>query len=55
MKKYLFVVSLVSGLTFTCVGEGYNTDDALMDACMSLNDSDYPEDSIADIELEGLA
>lgn len=54
MRKYLFVVALCSGLTFTQVGEGYNADDALMDACMALADSDYPQDEIMDINLEGV-
>ena len=54
MKKYLFVVTLISGMTFTQAGEGYNVDEALMDACWHLADSEYPEDSINDIELEGL-
>lgn len=52
MIKYIFVVTLISGLTFTQAGEGYNVDAALMDACAQLQDSDYPEDEILDIELE---
>ena len=39
MKKYLFVVTLISGMTFTQAGEGYNVDEALMDACWHLADS----------------
>lgn len=54
MKKYIFVVALCSGLTFTQVGEGYNENEALMDACMALADSDYPQDEIMDISLEGV-
>ena len=52
MKKYIFVVALVSGLTFTQSGEGYNADDALLDACLNLSNEDYPEDDIASIDLE---
>ena len=52
MIKYIFVVTLISGLTFTQAGEGYNVDAALMDACAQLHDSDYPEEDILDIELE---
>lgn len=55
MKKYIFVVALCSGLTFTQTGEGYNESEALMDACMALADSEYPQDEIMDINLEGMA
>ena len=54
MKKYLFKVLLVTGVTFTQVGEGYNVDEALMDACVGLANSEYPQDDIADINLSSV-
>jgi hypothetical protein len=51
MKKYLFKVLLVTGATFTQVGEGYDMDEALMDACVGLANSEYPQDDIEDICL----
>ena len=51
MKKYLFKVLLVTGVTFTQVGEGYDVDSALMDACVNLSNSQYPQDDIVDICL----
>ena len=51
MKKYLFKVLLVTGVTFTQTGEGYNVDEALMDACVNLANSEYPQDDIEDICL----
>ena len=54
MKKYIFVVALISGLTFTQSGEGYNESDALLDACLHLSDSAYPEDDIVSIDLENV-
>jgi len=51
MKKYFFKVLLVTGVTFTQVGEGYNVDEALVDACVSLANSEYPQDDIADISI----
>ena len=52
MKKYIFLVTLITGLSFTCEGEGYNKDAALMDACEHLADSgEYPEDEIENVQL----
>lgn len=51
-KKFLFVVTLVTGATLLQMGEGRNIDCALMDACEKLAMSgEYPEDDIADVEL----
>jgi hypothetical protein len=54
MKKYFFKVLLVTGVTFTQVGEGYNVDEALMYACISLANSEYPQEDIADINLSSV-
>ena len=51
MKKYFFNVLLVTGVTFTQVGEGYDVDSALMDACVNLSNSQYPQDDIVDVSL----
>lgn len=48
----MFLVTLATGLTFTCEGEGYTKDSALMDACERLAISgEYPEDDIESINL----
>ena len=54
MKKYFFKVLLVTGVTFTQVGEGYNVDEALMDACVNLSNSQYPQDDIVEINLSSV-
>lgn len=54
MKKYIFKVLLVTGVAFTQTGEGYDMDSALMDACVSLANSEYPQDDIVDISLSGI-
>lgn len=54
MKKYFFKVLLVTGVTFTQVGEGYDIDSALMDACVNLSNSEYPQDDIVDINLSSV-
>lgn len=51
MKKYLCIVTLLTGFTFTQHCEGRNKDDAMLDACWKLADSDYPEDMIADVDV----
>ena len=52
MKKFLFVVTLTTGFSFTCSGEGQSKDIALMDACEQLAKSgDYPEDEVESIDL----
>lgn len=51
MKKFIFVVALVSGLTFETSGVGYNVNEALMDACDQLAKCDWPEDDIEDVEF----
>ena len=50
MKKYWFIVTLISGVTFTQMGEGESRHAALMDACISLNASGVPEDDVINIE-----
>ena len=49
MKKYWFIVTLISGVTFTQMGEGSTKHAALMDACISLNALGIPEDDVIDI------
>ena len=51
MKAFLFKVTLISGIVFTCSGIGRNVNDAMMDACAYLASTDYPEDDIEDVEL----
>ena len=51
MKTFLFKVTLVTGMAFTCSGIGTNVDNAMMDACDYLASTDYPEDDIVDVEL----
>lgn len=51
MKAFLFKVTLVSGVVFSCSGIGYNVDQAMMDACDYLASTDYPQDDIVDVEL----
>lgn len=52
MKKFIFIVTLISGTTFTQAGEGYNVSEALMDACDVLaRTGNYPEEDIDDINL----
>lgn len=52
MKAFLFKVTLVSGIAFSCTGIGYDVDQALMDACDTLaKTGEFPEMDIKDIEL----
>lgn len=52
MKKYIFKVLVVGGITFLCNGFGNNIDDALMDACDQLAKAgEYPELDIEDVRL----
>lgn len=51
MKKYWFIVTLISGVTFTQMGEGENHHAALMDACINLSLNGVPEDDVVDINL----
>ena len=51
MKAFIFKVTLVTGIAFTCSGIGTNVDNAMMDACDYLASTDYPQDDIADVEL----
>ena len=56
MKKYIFIVTLITGVTFTQEGRGYNMDSALMDACEHLAaDGNYPEDEIFDVNFDHMA
>ena len=51
MKAFLFKVTLVTGLVIVCNGIGRNVNDAMLDACMYLSQTDYPEDDIENVEL----
>ena len=51
MKAFIFKVTLVTGIAFTCSGIGYDKDQAMMDACDYLASTDYPQDDIVDVEL----
>jgi hypothetical protein len=51
MKAFIFKVTLITGVAFTCSGIGYYKDQAMMDACDYLASTDYPEDDILDVEL----
>lgn len=50
MKKYWFIFTLVTGATFTQVGEGYSRDVALMDACEIATLNGVNEDEVIDIK-----
>ena len=49
MKKYWFIVTLVTGVTFTQMGEGWSRDAALMDACIQLTNNGINEDLVDNI------
>lgn len=49
MKKYWFIFTLITGATFTQVGEGYSRDAALMDACEQATQQGVDEDLVVDI------
>lgn len=51
MKAFLFKVTLISGIVFTCSGIGRNVNDAMLDACLYLSQTDYPEDDILDVDV----
>jgi hypothetical protein len=50
-KAFLVLVTLASGIVIPCSGIGENKDEALMDACSYLSDTDYPEDDIEDVDV----
>ena len=50
-KAFLVLVTLASGVVLPCSGIGTNKDEALMDACSYLADTDYPEDEIEDVDV----
>ena len=50
-KAFIFKVTLVTGMAFTCSGIGTDVDSALMDACEYLATTDFPEDDIEDVDL----
>ena len=52
MKKYFFNVFAAGMLAAQVVGLGFNEDDALMDACLSMHDSSIPEDDIEEVLLD---
>ena len=51
MKAFIFKVTLVTGMVIVCNGIGTNVDNAMLDACLYLSQTDYPEDDIMDVEL----
>jgi len=52
MKKYIFIVTLATGMAFKCTGVGYTKDAALMDACRQLAEAgEYPEEEVEYIDL----
>ena len=50
-KAFLVLVTLASGVVLPCSGIGENKDEALMDACQYLADTDYPQDAIEDVDV----
>ena len=52
MKKYFFNVFAAGVLATQAMGMGYNEDEALMDACMSMDVKAFPEDEISDVVLD---
>ena len=50
-KAFLVLVTLASGVVIPCSGIGYDKDEAMMDACVYLASTDYPQDDIVDVEL----
>jgi|GEM_PF-5720931 hypothetical protein len=50
-KAFVIKVTLVTGMVLTCSGIGENKDQALMDACMYLSQTDYPQDDILDVDV----
>ena len=51
MKAFIFKVTLVTGLVIVCNGIGKNVSDAMLDACMYLSQTDYPQDDILDVDV----
>lgn len=51
-KAFLVLVTLASGVVLPCSGIGENKDEALMDACSYLASTDYPQDSIEDVDIK---
>lgn len=52
MKKYFFNVFAAGVLATQAMGMGYNQDEALMDACLSMDIKAFPEDEISDVVLD---
>ena len=52
MKAFIFKVTLVTGLVIVCNGIGTNVDNAMMDACSYLASTNYPQDSIEDVDIK---
>lgn len=50
-KAFLVLVTLASGVVLPCSGIGVDKDEALMDACSYLADTDFPEDEIEDVDV----
>ena len=50
-KAFLVLVTLASGIVIPCSGIGVNKDEALMDACQYLADTDFPEENIEDVDV----
>lgn len=51
-KAFLVLVTLASGVVIPCSGIGYDKDEAMMDACSYLASTDYPQDSIEDVDIK---
>ena len=52
MKAFIFKVTLVTGLVIVCNGIGTNVDNAMMDDCSYLASTNYPQDSIEDVDIK---
>ena len=50
-KAFLVLVTLASGVVIPCSGIGYDKDEAMMDACSYLASTNYPQDSIEDVDI----
>ena len=50
-KAFLVLVTLASGVVLPCSGIGENKDEALMDACSYLAETDFPEENIEDVDV----
>ena len=51
-KAFLVLATLASGVVIPCSGIGYDKDEAMMDACSYLASTNYPQDSIEDVDIK---